>query len=657
MRADPGRPAGPDPAPPPGRQLIVATAGHVDHGKTALVRRITGTDTDTLAEEKARGLSIAPGYAYLHYRGEDGAAGVIGFVDVPGHTDFIHNMLAAVGSVDGALLVVAADDGVMPQTREHLAILSLLGVSRGCVALTKIDRCEPARVEASAEAARALLADTPLAGAPLFRVSSLTGEGVDGLVGRLKAAGAPAPRRPGDRRLRYLIDRAFTVKGIGTVVTGSVRAGLARAGQTAAHTGSGRETRLKALRLDARDIDGAAESQRAAVSIGVPRGLVRRGDWLLDPALNRPIDRFDAEVAWLEAAPAPRPGADCHLFLGASHRLVKLRPLDAGRELYRLRVREPVFACQGDRFILRDPASQRTIGGGAVIDTFAPRRGGGALRLRELAAMRRPDAADALAALIELLPEGVDLDRFALNRNLSGDGLERLLREMRRRDEPWLELEEPGDAPPRLLGREHFRAFRQAALDALAARHRRHPEQRGLDEAALKTAMGFRGTERLFGALVRRLARDRDVAREGTVLRLPSHQAAPSREEETFFAKIRPALEAAGSVPPRTRELVELTGIALGPLEAVLRRCARAGHLVRVAANRHYLPETVAELAALAERLAGDDGFTVVQFRDASGIGRNLCIEVLEHFDSIGFTRRRDNVRFLQAGGEKPFGR
>ncbi len=657
MRAEPGRAAGPDPAAPPARQLIVAAAGHVDHGKTALVRRITGVDTDTLAEEKARGLSIAPGYAYLHYRdGEDGAAGVVGFVDVPGHTDFIHNMLAAVGSVDGAMLVVAADDGVMPQTREHLAILSLLGVSRGCVALTKIDRCEPERAEASAAAARALLADTPLAGAPLFRVSSLTGEGVEELVGHLKAAAAAAapPRRPGDRRLRYLVDRAFTVKGIGTVVAGSVRAGRARAGQAAAHTGSGRETRLKGMRLDDRDIDGAAENQRAAVGIGIPRALVRRGDWLLDPALNRPVDRFDAEVSWLEAAPEPRPGTVFHLFLGASHRLVKLRPLDAGRELHRLRVREPVFACQGDRFILRDPASRRTIGGGAVIDAFAPRRGrGDAMRLRELDAMRRPAAADALAALAELLPEGVDLDRFALNRNLSGEGLERLLREMRRRDGPWLELEESGA----LLGREHFRAFRRAALEALAARHRRHPERRGVDEAALKAAMGFRGPERLFGALVRRLARDGDVARDGTLLRLPSHRAARSREEERFFADIRPALERAGTVPPRTRELAETTGIALGPLEAILRRCAGAGHLVRVAANRHYLPETIAELAALAERLAGDEGFTVVQFRDASGIGRNLCIEVLEHFDSVGFTLRRDNLRFLRAGREQLFGR
>ena len=389
------------------RSLIFATAGHVDHGKTSLVANITGTNTDTLAEEKSRGLTIVPGYAYHHFSSViDGQEcnNTLGFVDVPGHIDFINNMLAGVGAVDGALLVIAADDGIMPQTREHLAILDLLAVSRGAIALTKIDRCEPDRVQTVIEEIKQLQATTSLKGAPIFALSNESGDGIDELSDYLQSHfddnSALKESGDDDRYFRYLIDRSFVAKGIGTVLTGSVRAGSIKTGSSLKHTASGEATKLRSARLDKTELNEVYNGQRAAMNVSLDHKLVARGDWLIDEKLFHPINRLDATVDFIDADFKLNSSAQYHVHIGASHHVVNIRHL--GESLYQIKCLESMIGHHGDRFIVRDPASQHTLGGGRVVDIFIPRRKRSSeSRLAQLNAMQH-DSIDALKQLLKL---------------------------------------------------------------------------------------------------------------------------------------------------------------------------------------------------------------------------------------------------------------
>lgn len=653
---------------PAERSLIIATAGHVDHGKTSLIQRITGVDTDTLPEEKARGLSINLGYAYLHFdsANADGAyANTIGFVDVPGHTDFINNMLAGVGAVDAALLVVAADDGIMPQTREHVAILQLLGVSRLAVALTKIDRCDGARVDAVKTDIAELLGDSALAESPIFPLSNLDGSGVPELVQHLQSwLDAPAPSMESDssQYFRFLIDRSFTVKGIGTVVTGSARAGTATVGDNLMHSATRTLTRLRGLRLDQTAINSITRGQRAAANITIAHTDIGRGDWLHDAHLFHPVTRFDASVEFVVEQPQIVANAEYHLHIGASHHIVTLRRLsEKASNYFQIKSVDPIVAHYGDRFVIRDPAAQHTIAGGKVIDIFVPRRGRTTPeRLAALAAMDQP-AKSAIADLLKLLPEGLDLNQFALCRNLTSNAITTLLAQLREADTAYIQLADEKNVLPVILSASTFDNYAALILAYLQNYHTRNSNQQGISEPALSREVQFEGSHRLFNGILQVLLQDGRIKRTGTLLHLPTHQTSLTPEEKQFLEKVRPILQQAGYVPPRTRELVDMTGIPLKALDRLLKLTSKAGTLIKVAENRYYLPETIMELAEFTEKLvnnnADDEGFSVIQFRDATGIGRNLCIEILEYFDKVGFTRRDDNRRFLRTEKENIFGK
>jgi len=648
------------------RSLIIATAGHVDHGKTSLVNRITGTDTDTLSEEKSRGLTIVPGYAYQHFSSEeDGITfnNTLGFVDVPGHIDFINNMLAGVGAVDGAMLVIAADDGIMPQTREHLAILDLLAVSRGVIALTKIDRCDEDRVTQVSGEIKQLLQSTSLKGSPIFAVSNASGAGIQELEQHLHSMmNDNLGRDDSDESefSRYLIDRSFSAKGIGTVITGSVRAGSLKPGDSLQHTGSGELTKLKGARLDKTDLNKVRTNQRAALSVNLDHKQVKRGDWLIHPALYNPVTRFDARVSFIEDDIKIRSSAQYHLYIGASHHVITLRQLgDTKGRYFQIKSKEPLIAHYGDRFIIRDPASQNTIGGGEVIDIFVPRRKRGSeSRLSVLAALDC-DSFKALKTLLELLPDGVNLDQFSLCRNHTKSAMQLYCERLNSENIPHVALKLEKHDLDILLHEKYFVEYCEHILAHIAKFHQSNGNQQGISEPALNHGVDFAGSHFLFHSILQSLIDKGSIKRTGTLLHLPSHQPKLSREEEDFLAKIVPILVKAGNVPPRTRELVELTNIPLKPLESILRQSTKAGSLVKVAENRHYLPETIMTLAGFTEQLADDSeqGFSVIQFRDTSGIGRNLCIEILEYFDSVGFTRRDGNSRFVRTDKENVFGK
>lgn len=652
---------------PADRSLIIATAGHVDHGKTSLIKHITGIDTDTLPEEKARGLSINLGYAYLHFTTENQQGAIthtIGFVDVPGHTDFINNMLAGVGAVDAALLVVAADDGIMPQTREHVAILQLLGVGRLAVALTKIDRCDSERVHAVRRDIGHLLADSPLAAAPIFPVSNLDGSGVPELIQHLRAwLDTPALHAETDsaQYFRFLIDRSFTVKGIGTVVTGSARAGTATVGDSLMHSATRTLTRLRGLRLDQKAINSIVRGQRAAANITIAHTDISRGDWLHDAHLFHPVTRFDASMQFVVDQPNINSNAEYHLHIGASHHIVNLRQLgESDSRYYQIKSNEPMVAHYGDRFVIRDPAAQNTIAGGKVLDIFVPRRGRSSPeRLAMLSAMNH-SAPDAIAALLQLSPDGLDLNQFALCRNMTGNAVTDVLANLSAQNIRFIRLPDEKNVLPVILSNKAFNDYAAVILAFLQKYHAANSNQQGISEPTLSREVHFEGSHRLFSGILQVLLQNGKIKRTGTLLHLPTHQTSLTAEEKQFLEKIRPLLQKGGYVPPRTGELVDMTGIPLKALDRLLRLTTKAGTLIKVAENRYYLPETIMALAEFTEQLANkndDEGFSVIQFRDATGIGRNLCIEILEYFDKIGFTRRDENTRFLRTEKENIFGR
>ncbi len=404
--------------------MIVGTAGHIDHGKTTLVKALTGVDTDRLPEEKQRGVSIELGYAFLDVPG-----GLrIGFIDVPGHERLVHTMLAGATGIDFALLLVAADDGVMPQTREHLSVLALLGLTRAAVVITKCDRAEPARVHAVAAEVAALVAETPLANAPLLEVSAHTGQGLDALRALLFDAAQQSATHPRfQERFRLAVDRAFTLDGVGTVVTGTVHAGRVAVGDNLHLLPGGHRARVRSIHAQNRATEAAVAGERCALAlVGIEKQHIERGQWLAVDAAVVATARLDVQLALWHGETRPlRSGTPVHVHLGATSVMASVAVLDppllepgqTGR--VQLVLSKPIGAWHGDRVVLRDAAASRTLGGGQVLDPSGPvRYRRTPQRLSELDALALPTLSQRLLALLLVAPHGLDLGQFSAAQGL-----------------------------------------------------------------------------------------------------------------------------------------------------------------------------------------------------------------------------------------------
>jgi selenocysteine-specific elongation factor len=590
--------------------VIVATAGHVDHGKTSLVKALTGVDADRLPEEKKRGMTIDLGFAYM---------ADIGFVDVPGHERFVHNMLAGVSGIDLALLVVAADDGPMPQTREHLAILGLLGVPRAAVALTKVDRVPPSRVDEIKGSIEELLAPTVLAGAPVFPASPVRGDGIGALKAFLEATADGLAPREIHGNFRLSVDRCFSVAGAGLVVTGTAMSGEIGVGDEVRALLAGTGARVRGIHAHNAPAQHGRAGQRLALNLAGLEGKapIARGDWIVAGAVPEPVRRFDARLRVLEGA--LKNWTPVHLHLGAADVLARVALLDDSG-LVQLVLERPVGAVRGDRFIVRDPSARRTLGGGSVIDVFPPPRGRARPeRLAWLKAMELEDDSAALSALLESAPLGVDMARFAANRNLPAASGWRF-----------------SDA--------HWRALRGKALANLAAWHARAPDAVGPAEDRILEGTGLRISRETVLELARELITERLVVREGQGVRLATHRVEVNPVDAALWKRVEPLLEQAALRPPTLAELAVQCSTDVKKLEAALSRLARHGKVVRVSANRFFLPSAVRQLEQIA---ASMEQITAAAFRDRSGIGRNLAIEVLEFFDRTRRTRRVGDAHVL----------
>ena len=626
--------------------MIIGTAGHIDHGKTALLKALTGQEGDRRREERLRGITIDLGYLYASL----GESDLTGFIDVPGHERFVHNMLAGACGVDCVLLVIAADDGVMPQTREHLAIVELLGIRRALVALTKIDRVEAPRVAEVRQQVEALLQAGPLAGAPIFPVSSITGEGIDALRAALIAQAADVRARSEDGHFRLAIDRTFSVTGAGVVVTGTAFAGRVKVGDELALSPAGRTVRVRGLHAQNQAAQEAHAGQRVALNLAGDRLAVEqinRGDWLLNPELQAPTRRIDIEFTLLPGeARELRHWTPVHFHLGAQDVTGRIALLEGeclapgGHVHAQLLLNAPAHAVHGDRVVLRDQSAQRTLGGGRVLDPFAPPRN--RHRQARLAVLRALSGETLEDILPALLPSAIN-------------GLEpaSLERQFNRPRQTWRLPEEAVEINtrlgPRLFDRGTWDYLEQSLVAALQRFHETQPDELGPDRDRLRRYALPQLERPVYLALLEQALAAGKIEASGPWLHLPGHRVRLSEEEEALKARLWPLLESARFNPPWVRDLAGALDIEEDRVRHLLRKLSRIGELQQVVKDLFYPDSTIRQLANQIldmERQAGV--IRAAAFRDQIQLGRKRSIQLLEHFDRIGLTRRFGNERKIR---------
>jgi selenocysteine-specific elongation factor len=649
---------GSNPQPREGLELIIGTAGHIDHGKTSLVKALTGVDADRLKEEKERGITVDLGFAYQTLADGD----VLGFVDVPGHEKLVRNMLAGATGIDHVMLVVAADDGPMPQTREHLAILQLLGLGQGVVALSKCDLVSEARIaEVSAEI-RALLAGTGLADPPILPVSSVTGQGIAALQAQLESARATLKPHPTGGHFRLAVDRSFTLPGIGTVVTGTAVSGRVALGDRLLVSPRGLELRVRGIHAQNRQAAQGQAGQRLALNVaGVEKAQVQRGDWIVAEALHAPTQRLDARLQVLASeAKALAHWTPVHLHLGAEDvtaRVVLLEgtPIAPGHgALVQLDLDRPIGALRGDRFILRDQSALRTIAGGAVIDIFAPpMRRRKAQRLAALAALERETPAEALAASLALEPpHGVDQRQFTTLWNLRAEDTAALLAAVPHRtmvDGTLTLLFAPGQ----------LERYAARVIEVLAAFHRRSPDSPGLTQEQLQRQVREKPGGAVFALLLQSLVKDGSLRRSGPHLALAGHEVTLQGAEKQIWERLKPWLDEGGIHPPKLSEMLERDrSLRKDQVMRTLQRLQRMGKVHAVGAEYFIQTPHLLSLALKAQALAEADAnkrLNVRELRDSVGVSRHLSVPLVEFFDQIGLTARDALGRHFKRDPRKMF--
>ncbi len=623
--------------------MLIGTAGHIDHGKTALVKALTGVDADRLPQEQARGITLDLGYAYTPL--SDGS--VLGFVDVPGHEKLIRNMLAGATAIDFVLLVIAADDGPMPQTREHLELLELLGRTRGAVALTKIDVVSAERLEAVRQEVKQLLADTGLSDSPLFCVSGKTGEGIESLRIYLETMATSFHPRSARGRFRLAIDRCFSLTGVGTIVTGTAHAGAVSVGETLTLSPLGVKARVRELHVQDRSAERGQAGERCALALkgDFDKQDIARGMWLVDPGLALPLSRFQGEVRIPAGQKPVTHMQNVHVHLGSDDivgrvALLDCKEINAGdTALVEILLERETLALHGDRFILRDAGAQRTVAGGRVLDIFPPTRHKRTpQRLALLNKLRDEDPAVALEYLTDQAEAGIDLNRFAMSWNLSEADAELLwqrvgLRVIR-------ESETTTGITPAA-----WAALRSKLLEALTAEHERAPDMIGVEAERLRRMTSSRLSRPVFQALSEELLANGAIVQTRSWLHLPEHRATVTADDRELFAELKPLLDASPYNPPRVRDVFRATGTPEHVVRQLFKRLARTGELYPVAHDHYFTARAVEELAEHVRQLNEQQGaaraapFRDIIFPDGSG-GRKVAIRILEFFDRIGYTRR-----------------
>jgi selenocysteine-specific elongation factor len=632
------------------KQVVMGTAGHIDHGKTQLIKTLTGIDTDRLKEEKERGITIDLGFAHL--RCQDGTE--VGVIDVPGHERFVRNMLAGVGGIDLVMLVIAADEGVMPQTREHLAICQLLHIKEGLVALTKADLVDEDWLELVSEDTREFLKGTFLEGKPIVPVSAKTGQGIDELKHILQALVARVPPKQLEGKFRLPVDRVFTIRGFGTVVTGTLFSGMIRVEDRVEIYPKGIEAKVRGLQVHNASTPEAVAGQRTAINLqGIDKVELERGDALGHPGEFAPTFMLDAVFQHLADAPRPlRHRARVRLHIGTSEIMGRVILLDRdelapGEETYvQFRLEAPAIALPRDRFVIRSYSPVQTIGGGMVLDA-------------QPAKHRRGDA--GLAAHFRLLAEGSSEEIFAHHlKQAAHQGL-RLseflprteLSEARLRQVATT-LQRAGWA--RAVNAEMGWYLHVEALDILKRElqryletyHRQNPLKPNISIEELRAKVRSLG-ERVCLMALEELRQQGAVVVERDRVRLATHQVALDDTRERLLNELEAEFLAAGYQPPRVEELFDKLNIGKGHDKALLQVLLDQGRAVRLKDNVVFHRSNLVKAESLLVQYLRDHReITPIEFKDLLGVSRKYAIPLLEYFDGQKLTMRVGDKRILR---------
>ena len=631
------------------KYIIVGTAGHIDHGKTSLVKALTGIDTDRLKEEKERGISIELGFAHLTLPG-----GLrLGIVDVPGHERFVKTMLAGVGGIDLVILVIAADEGIMPQTREHLHICRLLHIPRGLVALTKRDLVDPDWLEMVAEETRIFLKGTFLEGAPVLPVSATTGAGLEELKTALAALAAAAEPKRVEGIFRLPIDRVFTMKGFGTVITGTLLAGSVKVGDEVVVLPEGARSRVRRLQVHGETVEQAFAGQRTAVNLpGIEVSGIERGSLLCFPGTLRPSAAMDATLTLLADAPrALKNRGRVRLHLGTSELLARVvlldrEELDPGQSAYvHLRLEAPGAALPQDRFVIRSYSPAVTIGGGIILDPAPPeRRRKRQEILDHLQVLEQGSPSDRLerlllqAGAVPMNPEGLrgasDLDPGLLREALTG-----LLAEGRI-------VPVGGREEEAYLHRRTYEGLTGEIRVRLGEFHQQQPLKDGLAREELRSKLPGRISAALFGRLLGDLQAAGLVAQERDKVRLASHTPRLSEVEEAVRGRLETLYREAGLQPPGQEAALQQAAPDRKLAQAVFFRLVDDGTLIRIKDDLYLHREHVERAKGmLLQHLKAHGSIGVPTFKELLGVSRKYAIPFLEYFDQVRVTRRQGDER------------
>lgn len=639
----------------PAPNVVLGTAGHIDHGKSSLVRALTGTDPDRLAEEKKRGITIELGFAQLKL--PDGTA--MGVVDVPGHEHFVRQMIAGSTGIDLALLVIAADDGIMPQTIEHLAVLRTLGVKTLVVALTKTDLVDEEWIAFVSDEIRTWLADTPYANADIVPCSSRTGAGLDELRCALQKAAARTEHSKFGRQLRLPIDRVFTIRGAGTVVTGTLWSGTARPGDVAEVLPSGLTSRIRSVQMHGQPVDAAPAGNRVALNLpDLKKEQIHPGDFLAAPDSLQPTDRFDARVTFIDTAGQGKPlpsGTRMHIAHGTREVQGRVLFMDGLKELAsgqsafaQIRLEEPLPVSAGDRFVIRTWSPVSVAGGGCVLLSYPRRRTRLTPNEREL--LQASESGDLQTAAIDVVkaqaqPVGavavaraIGTEREPVRRALDAAVKNRKL----------IRLGEAGSAEATFATKSLRQRYVAGIERALVAFHAAHPGQAGLPKARLAQQVAPHLEATAFEALLGEAVHDGKAIVVGGQVGHPASQGAARKAQEQEAQTLLGALQAGGAAPTMPPKLFDEAGLGAKTGQHALTTLVRDGRAVHIGGDLYLAADALehCKQAVCAHLETGGVG-TVAALKDAMGTSRRYAVPLLEYFDTQGVTVRSGDIRSL----------
>ena len=633
------------------KQVILGTAGHIDHGKTALVKALTGINTDRLKEEKERGITIELGFAYLDLP----HGGRIGIVDVPGHERFVKHMVAGAGGIDLVALIVAADEGVMPQTREHLDICTLLGVKRGLVVLTKIDLVDQELKELAIEDIKEFTKGTFLEGAPIIPVSALTGEGLGELIAALEKLVEQIEERPSDGILRLPIDRVFTIKGFGTVVTGTLVSGKLTTGEAVEILPKGLKAKVRGLQVHNEKVKMAVAGQRTAVNLqGVEKSLVERGQVLLQPGTVEPTDIIDVEIVYLPHSPRPlKNGVMLRFHTGTSHQMAKIlllgtNELKPGQSGYaQIRLEGPLVVLPNDRFVLRGSSIIQTIGGGIVLDAHPQRhkRFKGEV-ITQLEQLKKGDPSFVLSFHIKKGGyRGLEVRKLAGYANIPPSTLSATLTELSSK-QGVVKFDREAE---RVIDGELYSRLRDEMVMTLKRYHAENPLKVGIPKEELKTKLPSEVDAKLFNSLLSDLTEREILVQEKDKVRLSEHQISLQGRQRELEGKIEDIIHRSGLTPPSVKELVEQIGASEDEVKEILSLLTAQGRLVKLKDGIYFHSDPLKELKEKVVAFLKERGkISTQEFKSLTGASRKYTIPLAEYFDAIKVTIRVGDERVLR---------